>query len=100
MQLGNIDCCRKLYEKYINWMPGNCYTWIKYAELESSLHEIEQARGIFELAIAQLALDMPESLWKVLELQYIYLFRSVQRFCAFFFPFPLGFESFNLQWKK
>uniref|UniRef100_A0A6N2JXC9 Suppressor of forked domain-containing protein n=1 Tax=Salix viminalis TaxID=40686 RepID=A0A6N2JXC9_SALVM len=64
MQLGNIDRCRKLYEKYLEWSPENCYAWSKYAELERSLSETERARSIFELAIAQPALDMPELLWK------------------------------------
>ncbi|CAJ1927419.1 unnamed protein product [Sphenostylis stenocarpa] len=66
LQLGNIDRCRKLYEKYLEWSPENCYAWSKYAELERSLSETERARGIFELAIAQPALDMPELLWKVM----------------------------------
>ncbi|KAH7515806.1 hypothetical protein FEM48_Zijuj10G0065400 [Ziziphus jujuba var. spinosa] len=64
LQLGNIDRCRKLYEKYLEWAPENCYAWSKYAELEISLCESERARSMFELAIAQPALDMPESLWK------------------------------------
>ncbi|KAH1080335.1 hypothetical protein J1N35_020096 [Gossypium stocksii] len=64
LQLGNIDRCRKLYEKYLEWAPENCYAWSKYAELERSLAETERARAIFELAITQPALDMPELLWK------------------------------------
>ncbi|KAL8141607.1 hypothetical protein V2J09_014639 [Rumex salicifolius] len=64
LQLGNIDRCRKLYEKYLEWSPENCYAWTKYAELEISLCETDRARAIFELAIAQPALDMPEVLWK------------------------------------
>ncbi|KAK3002087.1 hypothetical protein RJ639_020546 [Escallonia herrerae] len=64
LQLGNIDRCRKLYEKYLEWSPENCYAWSKFAELERSLSETERARAIFELAIAQPALDMPELLWK------------------------------------
>lgn len=60
-----MDRCRKLYEKYLEWSPENCYAWSKYAELERSLSETERARAIFELAIAQPALDMPELLWKV-----------------------------------
>ncbi|GKF53978.1 crooked neck-like protein 1, partial [Tanacetum coccineum] len=64
LQLGNMDHCRKLYEKYLEWSPENCYAWSKYAELERSLIETERARAIFELAIAQPALDMPELLWK------------------------------------
>ncbi|XP_015879328.3 uncharacterized protein LOC107415501 [Ziziphus jujuba] len=64
LQLGHVDRCRKLYEKYLEWAPENCYAWIKYAELEISLCETERARSIFELAIDQPTLDLPESLWK------------------------------------
>ncbi|KAG8382152.1 hypothetical protein BUALT_Bualt05G0046900 [Buddleja alternifolia] len=65
LQLGNIERCRKLYEKYLEWSPENCYAWSKYAELERSLAETERARALFELAIDQPALDMPELLWKL-----------------------------------
>ncbi|TKY57425.1 Crooked neck protein 1 [Spatholobus suberectus] len=64
LQLGNIDRCRKLYEKYLEWLPENCYAWSKYAELERYLSETDRARAVFELAIAQPALDTPELLWK------------------------------------
>ncbi|KAF9689261.1 hypothetical protein SADUNF_Sadunf01G0073500 [Salix dunnii] len=70
LQLGNIDRCRKLYEKYLEWSPENCYAWSKYAELERSLSETERARAIFELAIAQPALDMPELLWKCVPVRF------------------------------
>ncbi|KAK2664401.1 hypothetical protein Ddye_002975 [Dipteronia dyeriana] len=60
LQLCNFDSCRKLYEKYLEWSLENCYAWSKYAELERSLSETDRARAIFELAIAQPALDMPE----------------------------------------
>ncbi|KAK1388139.1 hypothetical protein POM88_016317 [Heracleum sosnowskyi] len=53
LQLGNIDRCRKLYEKYVEWSPENCYAWSKYADLERSLSETDRARAIFELGIAQ-----------------------------------------------
>eukprot|EP00898_Chlorokybus_atmophyticus_P002064 jgi/Chlat1/2859/Chrsp194S00790 len=64
LQLGNIDRCRTLYEKYLEWSPSNCFAWTKFAELERSLGEAERARAIFELAISQPVLDMPELLWK------------------------------------
>uniref|UniRef100_A0A6B2KZN2 Suppressor of forked domain-containing protein n=1 Tax=Arcella intermedia TaxID=1963864 RepID=A0A6B2KZN2_9EUKA len=64
MQLGNIDRCRVLYEKWIQWQPSNCKAWTKFAELELNLQEFERARGILELAIQQQALDMPELIWK------------------------------------
>ncbi|EHK96320.1 putative Pre-mRNA-splicing factor clf1 [Glarea lozoyensis 74030] len=56
--------CRTLYEKHIEWNPSNCQAWIKFAELERGLDDLERARAIFELAIAQTVLDMPELLWK------------------------------------
>ncbi|XP_049375910.1 uncharacterized protein LOC125840966 [Solanum verrucosum] len=64
LQFGNIDRCRKLYEKYLEWSPENCYAWRKFAGLERSLYETERARAVFELAIDQPALDTPELLWK------------------------------------
>eukprot|EP00823_Brevimastigomonas_motovehiculus_P008583 TRINITY_DN788_c0_g1_i1.p1 TRINITY_DN788_c0_g1~~TRINITY_DN788_c0_g1_i1.p1 ORF type:complete len:754 (+),score=180.99 TRINITY_DN788_c0_g1_i1:63-2324(+) len=64
LQLGDADRLRKLYEKYLEYMPDNCYAWTKYAELESSLKEYERARAIFEIAVNQNTLDMPEVLWK------------------------------------
>jgi len=65
LQLGNINRCRTLYEKYLEWAPANCYAWSKFAELEKSLNETDRGRSIFEIAIAQPVLDMPELLWKV-----------------------------------
>ncbi|KAK4724688.1 hypothetical protein R3W88_027467 [Solanum pinnatisectum] len=64
LHLGNIDSCRKRYEKYLEWSPENCYAWSKFAELERSLYETERARAVFELAIDQPALDIPDLLWK------------------------------------
>ncbi|XP_076128515.1 crooked neck-like protein 1 [Alosa pseudoharengus] len=64
LQLREFDRCRKLYEKYLEYSPENCTTWIKFAELETILGDIDRARGIFELAIGQPRLDMPEVLWK------------------------------------
>jgi crooked neck len=56
--------CRTLYEKHIEWNAANCQAWIKFAELERGLDDLERARAIFELAIDQPVLDMPELLWK------------------------------------
>ena len=64
LQLGNIDRCRTLYQKYLEAFPSNCKAWVKFAELEKYLNEVERARAIFELAIDQPLLDMPEVLWK------------------------------------
>ena len=56
--------CRTLYEKHIEWNPANCQAWIKFAELERGLDDLDRTRAIFELAIDQPVLDMPELLWK------------------------------------
>ncbi|KAG5185208.1 hypothetical protein JKP88DRAFT_207999 [Tribonema minus] len=64
LQLGEIERCRTLYSRYLAWSPGDCAAWTRFAELERTLGEDERARAVFELAIAQPALDMPEALWK------------------------------------
>lgn len=64
MQLGNVDRCRTLYEKYLEWDPANGAAWLKYAELEQMLGESDRARALYELAIHRPALDMPEAVWK------------------------------------
>lgn len=56
--------CRTLYEKHIEWNPANCQAWIKFAELERGLDDLDRTRAIFELAVDQPILDMPELLWK------------------------------------
>ena len=56
--------CRKLYERYLEWNAANCHAWTKFAELERALGEVGRTRGIYELAISQPVLDMPEALWK------------------------------------
>lgn len=53
-----------MYGKYLEWNPANCNAWCRFAELERSLEEFERARCIYELAISQAVLDMPELLWK------------------------------------
>uniref|UniRef100_A0A7S3DDB3 Crooked neck protein n=2 Tax=Palpitomonas bilix TaxID=652834 RepID=A0A7S3DDB3_9EUKA len=64
MQIGNIDRCRSLHEKYVEFSPENTHAWNEFADLEISLGEIERARALFELAVAQPTLDMPEAVWK------------------------------------
>jgi len=64
MQIGNIDRCRELYKRYLEWSPENCDTWVKFASLETQLQEYDRARAIFDLAIQRSTLDMPEILWK------------------------------------
>lgn len=56
--------CRTLYEKWIEWDSSNCSAWLKFAELEHELSDLDRCRAIFELAVEQPVLDMPELLWK------------------------------------
>lgn len=64
LQLREFNRCRKLYEKFLEFNSSNCTTWIKYAELETILGDVDRSRAVYELAIAQKLLDMPEVLWK------------------------------------
>uniref|UniRef100_A0A914HL99 Crooked neck protein n=1 Tax=Globodera rostochiensis TaxID=31243 RepID=A0A914HL99_GLORO len=64
LQLREFDRCRKLYEKFLEFCPDNSISWMKYAELENLLGDEERARAVFQIAIQQPSLDMPEVLWK------------------------------------
>ncbi|KAG8182521.1 hypothetical protein JTE90_002059 [Oedothorax gibbosus] len=64
IQLREFDRCRILYQKFLEFSPENCTTWMKFAELETILGDFERARAIFEIAITQPRLDMPEVIWK------------------------------------
>src|SRR5271156_4522767 len=64
IQLREFDRCRILYQKFLEFSPENCTTWMKFAELEGLLGDYDRARAIFELAVNQPKLDMPEILWK------------------------------------
>ncbi|EEY19008.1 NineTeen Complex (NTC) component [Verticillium nonalfalfae] len=56
--------CRTLYERFLQYNPANSQTWVKFAELERGLDDLDRTRAIFELAVGQPVLDMPELLWK------------------------------------
>lgn len=64
LQLREFDRCRILYGKFLEHNPANCTTWVKFAEMETLLGDMERARAIYELAVEQPLLDMPEVLWK------------------------------------
>merc|ERR1719219_2063995 len=53
-----------LYEKFLLFDQENCSAWMKFAELETLLGDVDRARGVYELAVQQPRLDMPEILWK------------------------------------
>ncbi|KAF2151963.1 TPR-like protein [Myriangium duriaei CBS 260.36] len=64
LKLFEFGRCRTLYGKHVEHNPGNGQAWIKFAELERGLDDVERARAIFELAVEQGQLDMPELVWK------------------------------------
>jgi crooked neck len=64
LQLGEIERCRMIYTKYIEYAPHNVKVWIDFAQLETRVGETSRVRALFELAIDQPVLDMPEMLWK------------------------------------
>ncbi|KAI9653637.1 MAG: NineTeen Complex (NTC) component [Bathelium mastoideum] len=64
LKLFAFDRCRTLYEKWVTFNAANTTAWIRFAELERGLDDVARARAIFELAVDQPQLDMPELLWK------------------------------------
>lgn len=64
LMMGEIDRCRKIYTQFLLFEGQNCEVWQQYAILERQVGETERARGIYELAIKQPVLDMPEVIWK------------------------------------
>ncbi|ORZ34023.1 hypothetical protein BCR44DRAFT_1436963 [Catenaria anguillulae PL171] len=64
MQLREFERVRVLYNKFIEFNAALVTTWVKYAELETMLGDVERARGIYELAVAQEVLDVPEVIWQ------------------------------------
>ncbi|KAF2842298.1 TPR-like protein [Patellaria atrata CBS 101060] len=64
LRLFEFGRCRKIFEKWLEFNAANCAAWLKFSELERGLDDIPRARAIFELAVSQPVLDMPELLWK------------------------------------
>lgn len=63
-QLGEIDRCRKIYEKWVESMPLCCDAWVRFATLEQGVGEAARARAIYELTLKQEDIDTPSLLWK------------------------------------
>ena len=63
ISLRDFTRVRTLYEKFLEFQSGNSMTWIKFAELETMLGDVERARSIFEIAVEE-ELDIPEIVWK------------------------------------
>ncbi|KAI9504868.1 hypothetical protein BX070DRAFT_238748 [Coemansia spiralis] len=64
LELREFDRVRTLYSKYLEFNPTNCATWVEFAKLEMALGETERCQALFDIAIEQPTLDMPEVLWK------------------------------------
>jgi crooked neck len=60
LQLGEVERCRAIYGKYLEFAPANCAAWQAFAQLETNVGEVARTRAIYELAISQAELDMPE----------------------------------------
>ncbi|KAI5780435.1 hypothetical protein EDC01DRAFT_710644 [Geopyxis carbonaria] len=63
-RLHEFSRCRTLFEKHLEFNPANAQTWIRFAELEAALGDDDRARALFELAVGQETMDMPELVWK------------------------------------
>ena len=64
LQLYEFDDVRTIYMKYLEFDPSNTAAWVKWAQLEAGLGDLERARHLFDMGTTQ-ELDMPEVLWKV-----------------------------------
>ncbi|KAJ1664194.1 NineTeen Complex (NTC) component [Coemansia sp. RSA 1813] len=64
LELREFDRVRTLYSKYLEFNATNCATWVEFARLEVALGEDERCQALFDLAVDQPTLDMPEVLWK------------------------------------
>ncbi|KAL9097971.1 MAG: hypothetical protein Q9163_006271 [Psora crenata] len=64
MKLFEFVRCRTLHEKRIQWNPANSMAWYEFSKLEHALEDLDRARAIFEIAIAQPEMDMPELVWQ------------------------------------
>ena len=53
MKLGEIDRCRKIYEKQVDLFQQDSEAWVGYAEFEVAIGEIERSRAIYEIAIGK-----------------------------------------------
>ncbi|PVU94335.1 hypothetical protein BB561_002632 [Smittium simulii] len=64
LQMREFDRVRKLYNKQLEFNSNNSTTWIEFAKMEALLGETDRCRAIYQIAIDQSKLDMPELLWK------------------------------------
>eukprot|EP01119_Soliformovum_irregulare_P003643 TRINITY_DN1449_c0_g1_i1.p1 TRINITY_DN1449_c0_g1~~TRINITY_DN1449_c0_g1_i1.p1 ORF type:complete len:670 (+),score=220.97 TRINITY_DN1449_c0_g1_i1:170-2179(+) len=64
LQIGEVQRCRQIYERWLEVNPYKCDAWVGFAQLENDLGNLERARAIYDLAVQQDQLDFPEILWK------------------------------------
>ena len=63
--LGEVERCRRIYEKWIEQRSEKAEVWCRYAEMEDRLEEAGAGRSrIMELGVGQGRLDRPERVWK------------------------------------
>jgi crooked neck len=55
---------RTIYQKWLEYSPSSSAIWLKWAELEALLDDKERARVIYNLAIDEPEMDLPEVIWK------------------------------------
>lgn len=63
-RLGEVDRCRRIHAKYVEFAPSDAKAWIGFADFEAAVGETVRARAIFDLAVDQPDLDYPETVWK------------------------------------
>jgi crooked neck len=49
LQLGEVERCRAIYGKYLEFAPHNCTAWRAFAQLETNVGEIARARSVRSL---------------------------------------------------
>ena len=64
MSLGEVERCRRLFDRWLLQRSVAADVWVKYAEMEEALEEVDRARRLLELGVGQPHVDRPERLWK------------------------------------
>ncbi|OCT79813.1 hypothetical protein XELAEV_18026624mg [Xenopus laevis] len=63
LQLREFDRCRKLYEKFLEFTPENCTTWITFSELETILGDVLW-KSYIDFEIEQEEFDKTRNLYR------------------------------------
>ena len=73
LQLGEVDRCRKLFDRWLMVQPWACDAWLGFIELEKSLEELTRCSALYELAVKAPSIERPEIIWKAYIDHYIEL---------------------------